>query len=142
MTTPKLGDGGVDPQLALEIHNYDPAQYAMCTSAALCHFGRAWGTEADVNELESWMGEIKIWSESHHLPIYYGEFGCTHAQNESTGRNVWYAAHAREIQKHGFAASVWDDDGMFRVYDRDADTWDAGVLKALGKHDPRAPHLG
>jgi hypothetical protein len=76
------------------------------------------------------------WSRDHHLPIYYGEFGCTHAQNASTGRDTWYAAHAAAIRSHGFAASVWDDDGMFRVFDRNANTWDVDVLKALGKHNP------
>ena len=136
MAIPKLSDGSVDPQLALEIHNYDPPQYAMCKTASVCKFGRTWGTAADLSSLDAWMGAIKAWSQTHHLPIYYGEFGCTHARNASTGRDVWYAAHAAAIQKHGFAASVWDDDGMFRVFDRNADTWDVGVLKALGKQKP------
>ena len=45
-------------------------------------------------------------------------------------------AHAAAIAKHGFAAAVWDDDGMFSLFDRNADTWDQGVMKALGKQNP------
>jgi hypothetical protein len=58
-----------------------------------------------------------------------------HAQNVTTGRDKWYSEHRKAIDSHGFAASVWDDDGGFKLYDRQADTWDEGVLKALGKSD-------
>jgi hypothetical protein len=83
--------------------------------------------------MNDWMDALQDWSEAKNLPVYYGEFGCTHAQNASTGRTVWYAEHAKGIVNHGFAAAVWDDDGGFVVYDRAADSWDNEVLKALGK---------
>eukprot|EP01047_Picozoa_sp_COSAG01_P052512 COSAG01_NODE_5529_length_4204_cov_4.968088_1_plen_131_part_00 len=66
MAIPKLVDGGVDPQLALEIHNYDPPQYAMCKSAAVCTFGRAWGTEQDHKDLETWMSAIAVRPTASH----------------------------------------------------------------------------
>ena len=87
--------------------------------------------------MTSWMDAIAKWSADYHLPIFYGEFGCTHTQNVSTGRDVWYAAHRQGIENHGFAAAVWDDDGSFRLFDRNADSWDDGVLKALGKVPPK-----
>ena len=93
----------------------------------------SWGSASDIATLNKWMDDIAAWSKAHHLPIYYGEFGCTHAQNASTGRDTWYLEHRKAIESHGFAAAVWDDDGGFRVYDRQADQWDEGVLKALGK---------
>jgi hypothetical protein len=58
-------------------------------------------------------------------------FGCTHAQNASTGRITWYEEHRKAIESHGFAASVWDDDGGFKVYDRQANMWDEPVVEAL-----------
>lgn len=94
-----------------------------------------WGSTADISALNQWMDDIAAWSKSHHLPIYYGEFACNHAQNVTTGRDKWYSEHRKAIDSHGFAASVWDDDGGFKLYDRQADTWDEGVLKALGKSD-------
>jgi hypothetical protein len=114
----------------------DPAPYTMCKTASVCTFGRAWGTPEDIQAIDTWMTAIQSWSSTHHLPIYYGEFGVTHAQNVSTGRLAWYAAHAKAIEKFGVAASVWDDDGMFRIFDRDADRWDVPVLHALGKTEP------
>ena len=93
----------------------------------------SWGSPADIANMYRWMDDITAWSESHHLPIYYGEFACNHAQNSSTGRDTWYSEHRKAIDSHGFAASVWDDDGGFRLYDRQTNTWDERVLEALGK---------
>ena len=93
----------------------------------------SWGSASDIATLNKWMDDIAAWSKSHHLPIYYGEFGCTHAQNATTGRYVWYAAHRAAIEAHGFGAAVWDDDGNYRVYDRQVDQWDEDLLHALGK---------
>ena len=63
-----------------------------------------------MNTLNEWMDQIGNWSESKNVPIYYGEYGCTRHQNESTGRYEWYKAHGNAIRSHGFASSVWDDD--------------------------------
>merc|ERR1712185_87408 len=100
-----------DSQLMAEVHNYDPAAYAMCGDAVKTCKQKSWGTAEDITAVGQWMEQIQKWSATYHLPIYYGEFGCTHAQNASTGRNAWYAAHAAGIRQHGFAAAVWDDDG-------------------------------
>lgn len=126
-----------DSQLMVEIHSYDPPGFAMCGDAIKngCPI-KNWGSDADVAALNKWMDDISKWSEIYHLPIFYGEFGCTHLQNASTGRDVWYKAHAEGIAAHGFAAAVWDDDGNYRLYDRNADSWDAGVLAAMGKIVP------
>ena len=48
--------------------------------------------------------------------LYTGEFGCTSSQNASTGRYTWYKAHRDAIEAHGFAAAVWDDDGMYVLW--------------------------
>jgi endoglucanase len=119
-----------DTQLMLEIHNYDPYDYAGLIPPTV----HSWGNAADVAKLASWMDAIGNWSAAKGLPIFYGEFGCTTSQTAATGRYTWYAAHAKAIADHGFAAAVWDDDGSFRIFDRQADTWDEELLKALGKN--------
>jgi len=129
--------GGVaDPQLMLEVHNYDPYKYAGASPTVF-----QWGSAADVAALDSWMDALASWSAATGLPIFYGEFGATNHQNASTGRYAWYAAHAAAIAKHGFGAAVWDDCGMYEVYDRKADAWDNNLLTALGKvpAGPSAP---
>jgi endoglucanase len=118
-----------DHQLMLEIHNYDPFQYALQNPPTVHN----WGSDSDIKALNDWMDSIVSWSKKKGLPIYYGEFGCTHSQTKATGRVAWYSEHLKAIQSHGLAASVWDDDGNFRVFDRNADTWDNEVLVALGK---------
>ena len=117
-----------DTQLMLEIHNYDPYKYAGPQPTL-----HEWGSNDDINALKKWMDEISTWSNVNRLPIYYGEFGCTTTQTKETGRYLWYSHHAELIRSHGFAASVWDDDGEFRVYDRVNNTWDEDLLNALGK---------
>ena len=33
--------------------------------------------------------------------------------------------------EHGFAFTIWDDGGMFGVYDRSARTWDTELIKRI-----------
>ena len=117
-----------DTQLMLEIHNYDPYDFAGRPPTT-----HSWGSAADFAALRLWMDQIGNWSVSHKVPLYYGEFGCTTSQSKATGRYAWYKAHADEIRARGFAAAVWDDDGDYRVFDRTANTWDEDLLAALGK---------
>eukprot|EP00466_Bigelowiella_natans_P010569 jgi/Bigna1/134401/aug1.25_g9109 len=123
-----------DTQLMLEIHNYDPWNYAGYPTTIT---KRSWGSDSDIAALNQWMDDIANWSTAKNIPIYYGEFGCTTSQTESTGRYTWYAAHRAAIEARGFSAAVWDDDGYYRVYDRNANTWDAKLLEALGKSVPK-----
>ena len=88
---------------------------------------------ADIAEVTEWMDQIGKWSRTKKIPLFYGEFGCTTAQTEETGRYLWYKTHADQIRAHGWAAAVWDDDGEYRVFDRRVDTWDNKLLVALGK---------
>jgi len=129
-----------DPQLAVEIHSYDPPGYAMCGDAIKdkCPMDK-WGSPSDIAALNLWMDNTAAWARKYHLPVFYGEFGCTHVQTVETGRDVWYLEHRKGIEAHGFAAAVWDDDGGYRLFDRNANTWDTGVLQALNKTNPVAP---
>lgn len=115
-----------DAYTMLEIHNYDPHEYAGAHPSVF-----EWGNDEDVNALNTWMDQIGNWSASKNVPIYYGEYGCTTSQSEATGRYTWYKAHADAIRSHGFASSVWDDDGQYRVFDRNADSWDDKLISAL-----------
>ena len=122
-------DPTVDAQLMLEIHNYDPFDYAGGKTPTKT----SWGSDADRAALREWMDAIGNWSAKTTVPLIYGEFGCTTLQNATTGRYAWYEAHAMEIKQRGWGATVWDDDGMFRIYDRATGLWDAALLRALGK---------
>ena len=125
-----------DPYLALQVHNYDPYGYTWKVPG---HEISSWGSAAQIAAMNSWMDALGAWSKAKNLPVYYGEWGCTHDQDASTGRLVWYEEHRKGIETHGFAAAVWDDDGGYVIFNRTANTWDNGVLAALGKV-PGAAH--
>jgi len=52
----------------LEIHNYDPYQYAGSNPTV-----HDWGSEAGKKTLATWADEIEAYSTKTGLPIYYGE---------------------------------------------------------------------
>lgn len=118
-----------DSQLMLHAHYYDPWSYTSSNPTQ-----KTWGSASDRAALVEWTDAIQAWSKQNDLPVFYGEFGVTHDQDASTGRNDWYAAHYQAIVKHGWGASIWDDCGKFKVYDRKIGTWDIGVLEALARN--------
>lgn len=69
-----------DKQLMLEVHNYDPWNYAGGDATVF-----SWGSSSDRAALSSWVTELDAWSKRKGLPIYYGEFATTTAQSEKTG---------------------------------------------------------
>jgi hypothetical protein len=56
------------------------------------------GSDADYATLTKWTDAISRWSDHYHLPIFYGEFGCTHIQNVTTGRDKWYVFALQRVQ--------------------------------------------
>jgi len=122
-----------DSQLMLEVHNYDPFDYAGGSPTVF-----SWGSASDRAALAQWASGLQAWATQHSLPVYYGEFGCTSAQNASTGELAWFQAHAEVIQTHGWGASVWDDGGKHVVLDRETLTWDRDILKALGMNSSQS----
>jgi len=123
-----------DPYVAIEIHNYDPYDYAGPFPSV-----HAWGSPADVAKLQTWVNSTKAWAANRSLSIYYGEFGVTKAQTAATGRLNWYKAHSQVGLGAGFALSAWDDNGNFCIVNRTTKVWDADILQALGLGGPPSP---
>jgi endoglucanase len=73
-----------DPYVAVEIHNYDPWQYAGGTPTQ-----SSWGSPSDVADLHAWVNSTVAWAARKNRSIYYGEFGVTHSQTAATGRLAW-----------------------------------------------------
>jgi endoglucanase len=126
-----------DKQLMLEVHNYDPFDYA---GGNLTVF--SWGSSTDRAALQKWVTELDAWSKRKGLPIYYGEFGTTTAQTKATGMLAWYAAHYEAISANGWAASVWNDGNKHLLFDYDSGVWTTDILKALDRNVPsRMQHV-
>lgn len=123
-----------DPQIMLEIHNYDPFKYAGSNPTQL-----SWGSSSDRNALDTWMTDIDAWSKANGLPIYYGEFGITNTQTHETGRDEWLMAHYDGITSRGWAASVWNDGGGHLVFNYNDNSWVDDILRDLGRVAPPSP---
>lgn len=120
-----------DPYIGLEVHNYDPYDYAGPHPSI-----KSWGSDADKAQTQRWITELQTWSLKRQLAIIYGEFGVTHAQTAASGRVGWYSFHHKAALAAGFAILVWDDNGDFALLNRTDPShlsWaDPNVVKALG----------
>jgi len=114
-----------DPQVMLEVHSYDPYDYTKKdpTKHSL--------SQSDIDGINGWSANLAKWAASKKVSVLLGEFGCTHDQNDGTGRKKWYSAIRAAAVTNGFALSVWDDNGWFQVYHRNDGSWDQSVLDAI-----------
>jgi len=120
-----------DKQLMLEVHNYDPFNYAGGNPTVF-----SWGSSSDRAALSKWVEDLDAWSKEKGLPIYYGEFATTTSQTTATGMLDWYSAHYEAIVSHGWAASVWNDGNKHLIFDYNSGAWKTDILQALGRTVP------
>ncbi|WP_339899225.1 cellulase family glycosylhydrolase [uncultured Gilvimarinus sp.] len=112
-----------DPYLIGNFHSYDPWAFAgQCT--------RGWGTAADHDELEGVYQTASQWAQSNGVPVTVNEFGAAHEDYENpenicnqADRLEYLRAHVNFATQYGVAATVWDDNGSFGVYNRGQGTW-------------------
>ena len=104
-----------DDYLIGYFHSYDPWSFAGEGIGT-------WGTEADYAALDDKFGRVAEWSATNGVPVHLSEFGAVR-QADYNSRMRYYAAYVEAALRYGFAFSVWDDGGMFRVLDRETDTW-------------------
>lgn len=112
-----------DNKLIANFHSYDPWEFAgQCT--------RGWGTTADKNELESVYQTASTWAQTNEVPVTVNEFGAAHEDYEhpenicnQADRLEYLRAHVNFATQYGIAATVWDDNGSFGVYNREQGSW-------------------
>jgi endoglucanase len=86
------------------------------------------GMRAIVEEL----GMAKAFADTHHVPVYMGEFGAIdHADMAS--RAAWIRATRTLADEQGFGWAYWDDGGSFAAYDRKRGAWVPELRDALMK---------
>jgi len=117
-----------DPNLRLEVHSYDP--YGFCLQSPPGQ--STWGSPTDVAAVQAMWAGLGAWQAAHGRPVLMGESGCQVTAPSRADRLSWYNATARASAAAADGLAIWDDDGNWKVYDRAARTWDAGVLQALG----------
>ena len=104
-----------DDYLIGYFHAYDPWPFSGMGQGI-------WGTPADYAQLTNKFAQLKNWSVSNSIPIYYSEFGAV-VGNEFNSRMRIYAHYTELAVANDFAFSVWDDGGMFQVLQRGTNSW-------------------
>ena len=127
---PALPSGSPDPNLRLEIHSYDP--YAFCLQNP--PGAQSWGTPSDIITVQNMYRDMAAWGATHaNGKVYMGEAGCQVAAPNRTDRILWYKVVGQSsLALEGI--TVWDDDGDWKLYNRDQRTWDEEILAALFAH--------
>lgn len=110
----QIPGGGNDPYLMGSIHFYDPLALTHASSAA--GINTAWTT----GDIQTRFNNASAWAAGR-LPVFVGEFGVNwnqHAHTINTNTFNWYKAVSDQTRARGWAFTVWDDGGWFRVMDR------------------------
>lgn len=96
-------------------HAYDPWQFSGLGQGT-------WGTANDYQQLVNKYQSVKNWSVANNIPVHHSEFGAIHACDFNSRMRI-YAHNVEQCIVNGFAFSVWDDGGDFRVLNRGNNTW-------------------
>lgn len=112
-----------DPYLMATFHYYDPWSFAG-------EYQGTWGTASDIQHCEDSFQKVEDWAAQHTIPVLMGEFG-VRREADRTSRLLWYDTIANKAIEHGFAFTVWDDDGWFQIYNRAANSWDQDVMDRI-----------
>ena len=104
-------------------HVYNPWKFS-----GLCI--QPWGSKKDIYTLKWLYQRAHRWSTTHNIPVTINEFGAAKYdannpdnicnQNE---RLSYLKTHVKFARKYGISATVWDDGGMFSLYNRAKNTW-------------------
>lgn len=124
-----------DRRLIVTFHYYDPFHFthqgAEWADGSEAWMGTTWTqTAQQEKEIEVAFNMMKKWSDQNVRPIYLGEFGA-YSKADLPSRALWTAFVAREAEKLGFSWAYWEFGAGFGVYDREKQTWNEEILKAL-----------
>ena len=110
-----------DPKVIVSLHTYFPWPYA--GEAAV-----TWGSDDDKVALQSELERIRQkWIVDANRPVILGEWGTIEA-NPTQSRIDYAAFYAREAATRDLLTIVWDDGGMFRLFNRNSLEWDFGTI--------------
>lgn len=117
-----------DPNLIATFHYYEPYQFTHEMTGT-------WGTEENMAEVRKAFDAVKAWSERNQIPVYLGEYGAR-VENDRSSRLTWYDYVSDLAARSGFAFAVWDDEGWFKVYDRNNRTFDQDIVQKIMNPGP------
>ncbi len=112
-----------DPYVIVTFHYYNP--YNFCGNGV-----GTWGTAGDYSSMDQDFLNAANWSAAHNVPLYLGEYG-TVTSADYQSRLKWLGNIASLCKQYGFSYAIWDDDGIYAVFNRSAGTFDNNVLAKI-----------
>ncbi|MEO0895286.1 MAG: cellulase family glycosylhydrolase [Bacteroidota bacterium] len=96
-------------------HAYDPWRFSGQGNGT-------WGTPNEYQQITNKYNSVKAWSTANNIPIHHSEFGAILSCDFNSRMRI-YAHNVEQCIINGFAFSVWDDGGDFRVLNRSNNSW-------------------
>jgi endoglucanase len=124
-----------DPYLVATVHFYHPKPFthqgAEWEPGSLPWLGTVWqGTDVEKQAVEESMARASAWGQTHHRPIFLGEFGA-YSKADQDSRERWTRHVARSAEAYGMAWAYWEFCSGFGVYDPVTKKWHTPLLNAL-----------
>jgi len=106
-----------DPKVIISLHTYFPWQFAGEASIE-------WGSDQDKADLQAEFDRIRQkWVVEEQRPVILGEWG-TIRDNSIDSRVEYASFYASEAASRELLTIVWDDGGMFGLFNRTLYDWD------------------
>lgn len=126
-----LPGGGKDECLGVEVHTYDPWDFAGDTGKN-SYFGTVERMKLGLYDV--WRN-LHIWQFGSGIKLYMGEFGvgrrdCCQGERNSDLVREYYKFAMNHFRSNGWAAAAWDDPGWFAIYHAETD----GIHSQLTGH--------
>lgn len=132
--TQQLFDAAIldDDYIIAYYHAYDPWNFSGQGNGT-------WGTANDYQQMTNKYQSVKNWSTQNNIPVHHSEFGAV-VRADFNSRMRIYAHNVENCMVNGFAFSVWDDGGDFRVLQRQSNSWPEvkDILVHYGAESPAA----
>jgi hypothetical protein len=120
-----------DANIGLTVHSYDPWPFAGDHPTSTSFSG------SDEQDAHDQMRKLKSWAQARGVQqVMMGEFGVTNDQSNKEARLRYYKVNSQACAENGMGYAVWDDNGWWQIFDRNAGTWQEDVLAQLASVSP------
>ncbi|CAE8637450.1 unnamed protein product [Polarella glacialis] len=111
-----LPGAGSDPYLGVTVHSYDPWDFCGQDSRN-SHFKSLFAMKSSLTER---FNTFSDWYYATGVPTHWGEYGLGRRPQNNSDRDTdmvreYYKFVTNSLALHGWASSVWDDQGWFAI---------------------------
>ena len=132
-------NGTVDNYLIANFHSYGPWDFVSGNNYPI------WGTQKEKDAVKAEFDKVANFFKSKNIPVMVNEFGCPVGRDYNS-RMAHYAAYVENAISHGMAFCDWDDNGSFKVYNRQLPAdhtlnglWDDDVVDIITRGSVLSP---